>query len=185
MVAADKLERRIKWQNNIQDLPAARGMLNAPQFIACTERRTSSSSSMVSKVYPTITIEKGKGMTETPQNLSSLNEALVQAASEWHTTIVKGLIELGADVHWCQELPLRRAASHSDHETVKELRAHGADIGAAILAEAAAGNVMGVATLVGCAPETTVVYTLRKAMPQCPPRPNPTVDAMSPKRGPR
>lgn len=123
-------------------------------------------------------------MTKTPDNRSYLNEALVQAVSEWHTATAIGLIALGADVHWREELPLRRAASHSDHATVKELRAHGADVGAAILAEALAGNVIGVATLVGCAPDTTVVYTLRKAMPHCPPRPNPTIDAKSPKPGP-
>jgi hypothetical protein len=103
-------------------------------------------------------------MTKTPETLPYLNEALVNAASQGDTHVVKGLIALGADVHWRQELPLRQAALGGHIETIKELRQLGAAVGDAILASATFGSAIEVAVLISCAPETVVVSTLCDAM---------------------
>jgi hypothetical protein len=106
-------------------------------------------------------------MTHTLQDC--LDEALVQAAIEGNVAAVKGLVALGADIHWRKELPLRQAALHEHELVFKELRLCGATVSDAILAAASVGNVEEVATLINLAPETTVVSTLRQVI--CPRHP--------------
>lgn len=70
-----------------------------------------------------------------------LNDPLATASYYGHTAIVKGLVALGADVHFDMETPLRYAVQQGNDETVAALIEAGASMRDAIFNAAERNNI--------------------------------------------